>query len=208
MQWLVTMFSGLVEAVGRVDRVQPAAAGLELRIECEFERVVDGESIAVNGVCLTVREHGTGWFLVAAGEMTVQRTNVGRWAAGTRVNLERALRVGDRLGGHLVQGHVDGVGTVVRVSAAPDVLFIDIHIPADLAELVVPLGSVTIDGVSLTVNAVPASGTLQVGVIDYTRRHTTLGALRPGDEVHVEADVIARYVRQLLAPYVPVTGQG
>jgi riboflavin synthase len=202
------MFSGLVEAVGTVARVQPDAVGLELRIECEFEGVVDGESIAVNGVCLTVREHGTGWFLVAAGEMTVQRTTLGRWAAGTQVNLERALRVGDRLGGHLVQGHVDGVGTVARVSAATDVLLIDIHIPADLAGLVVPLGSVTIDGVSLTVNAMPAAGTVQVGVIDYTRRHTTLGALRAGDEVHVEADVIARYVRQLLTPYVPVTGQG
>jgi riboflavin synthase len=148
-----------------------------------------------------VREHGAGWFTVAAIVTTLDRTTIGSWDVGRRVNLERALRLGDRLGGHMVQGHVDGVGTVERVHRRDDALLVDLRLPDDLESLMVPHGSVTIDGVSLTVNALPAPGILQLSLIEYTWMHTTLGALRAGDAVHVEADMIGKYVRQLVAPY-------
>src|SRR5581483_10861574 len=112
------MFTGLIDDVGTIDHVEEIPAGRELRVCCRYFDLVDGESIALNGACLTVREHGDGWFTTAAVSTTLDRTTIGRWGSGTRVNLERALRVGDRLGGHLVQGHVDGVGTVRRVAQA------------------------------------------------------------------------------------------
>ena len=195
------MFTGLVDDVGVVERVERTEAGRELRVSSRYTGLTPGESIAVNGACLTVREHGAGWFTVAAIVTTLDRTTIGSWDVGRRVNLERALRLGDRLGGHMVQGHVDGVGTVERVHRRDDALLVDVRLPDDLENLVVPHGSVTIDGVSLTVNALPAPGILQLSLIEYTWTHTTLGALRAGDVVHVEADMIGKYVRQLVAPY-------
>jgi len=195
------MFTGLVDDVGVVERVERTEAGRELRVSSRYVGLTTGESIAVNGACLTVREHGAGWFTVAAIVTTLDRTTIGTWEVGRRVNLERALRLGDRLGGHMVQGHVDGVGTVERVHRRADALLVDVRLPEDLEALMVPHGSVTIDGVSLTVNALPAPGILQVSLIEYTWTHTTLGALRAGDVVHVEADMIGKYVRQLVAPY-------
>lgn len=193
------MFSGLVDSVGTLDRVAATEAGREFRIACGYDDLADGESIAVNGACLTVREHGPGWFTVAAVGPTVERTTLGAWRAGRRVNLERALRLGDRMGGHLVLGHVDGVGRVQAVEQLGDARLVDLALGADLAELMVLHGSLTMDGVSLTVNALPASDAVQISLIDYTIRHTTLGALRAGDEVHVEADVIGKYVQRLTA---------
>jgi len=195
------MFTGLVQDVGTIEKVRITPAGRELRLHCRYDDLADGESIALNGACLTVREHGTGWFTVAAIVTTLDRTTIGSWDVGRRVNLERALRLGDRLGGHMVQGHVDGVGTVERVHRRDDALLLDVRLPDDLDSLMVPHGSVTIDGVSLTVNALPAPGILQLSLIEYTWTHTTLGALRAGDGVHVEADMIGKYVRQLVAPY-------
>ena len=197
------MFTGLVSDVGQITRVADSAAGRELRITTRFDALVDGESIAVNGACLTVREHGTDadgtWFTCAAVVTTLDRTTFADWNEGHRVNLERALRIGDRLGGHLVLGHVDGVGTVIRTEMQDDAWLIDIDLPQHLLPLMVAQGSVTIDGVSLTINALLPNG-VQLSIIDYTRRHTTLGALAAGARVHVEADVLAKHVERLLAP--------
>jgi riboflavin synthase len=194
------VFTGLIDDVGRITSVTSTDAGREFRIECRYADLTPGESIAVNGACLTVREQGPQWFTAAAVTTTLDRTTMGAWSAGTRVNLERALRVGDRLGGHFVQGHVDGVATVETVEQRGDARVIDLALPPGLAELMVPHGSLAVDGVSLTVNDLPASGggALQLSLIDYTLRHTTLGALVAGDRVHVEADMLGKYVQRLL----------
>jgi riboflavin synthase len=195
------MFTGLIDDVGVVERVERTAAGRELRVRSRYAGLADGESVAVNGACLTVRESGTGWFDVAAIVTTLGRTTIGDWAPGRRVNLERAMRLGDRLGGHLVQGHVDDVGVVEEVRRIEDAIVVDVRLPAELEPLMVPHGSVAVDGVSLTVNALPSPGILQLSLIEFTWRHTTLGDLRAGDRVHLEADMVGKYVRQLAAPY-------
>ncbi|HXY30956.1 MAG TPA: riboflavin synthase [Gemmatimonadaceae bacterium] len=196
------MFTGLVDDVGTVERVANSAAGRELRVRCRYLDLVPGESVALDGACLTVRECGPGWFVVAAVETTLERTTIGEWRVGRRVNLERALRFGDRLGGHLVLGHVDGVALVRQIAADSTATVAELQLPAGLAELMVPHGSLTVDGVSLTVNSLPAPDTVEISLIDFTRVHTTLGELVPGRRVHVEADVIGKYVQRLAAPYV------
>ena len=188
----------MIDDVGVVTRAADSAAGRELRIECRYEDLAPGESIAVNGACLTVREHGTKWFTVAAVTTTLGRTTMDDWRVGRRVNLERALKVGDRLGGHFVQGHVDGVATVETVRQHEDARLVDLALPPGLAELMVQHGSVAVDGVSLTVNDLPAPGVLQISLIEYTLRHTTLDDLAAGAQVHVEADMLGKYVQRLL----------
>ena len=196
------MFTGLVTAIGTIDRVADTGAGREFRVRCEYRDLVAGESIAVNGACLTVREQGAGWFTVAAVVTTLDRTAVGAWSAGRRVNLERALEMGDRLGGHIVQGHVDGCAVVERVERRGDAMLVDLVMPLDLMSLVVPHGAITVDGVSLTVNAIHDPQCVQISLIDFTLQHTTLGALGAGDRVHVETDVIGKYVQRLVAPHL------
>jgi riboflavin synthase len=196
------MFTGLVDSIGVIEAARPSAAGLELRVACPYSDLTEGESIAVNGVCLTVREVVQSGFLTAAMETTRSRTTMTRWRAGTRVNLERALRTGDRLGGHIVQGHVDAVGRVVSVREGDDALLVDVDVGAELDELLIPHGSITIDGVSLTISATPAPALAQVALIEYTRSHTTLGLLAENDLVNVEGDVIGKYVRRLLAAHL------
>ncbi|PYO08242.1 MAG: riboflavin synthase [Gemmatimonadetes bacterium] len=195
------MFTGLIEQVGEIDGVRQTSAGRELRVRASFSDLKTGESIAVNGACLTVREFGTGWFDVAAVTTTLERTTIGDWKKGTRLNLERALRPGDRLGGHIVQGHVDCVGIVAAVERAGDAVLVDLSLPSSIEPLFVLHGSIAVDGVSLTVNELKPGG-LQLSLIEYTLRHTTLGDLKPGTRVHVEADVIAKHVRRLLEPYM------
>jgi riboflavin synthase len=195
------MFTGLIEQVGEVESVRQTDAGRELRIRAPFNDLAAGESIAVNGACLTVREFGPGWFDAAAVLTTLERTTIGGWKTGTRVNLERSLRATDRLGGHIVQGHVDCVGVVAARDLAGDAVLIDLSLPASVEPLFVLHGSIAVDGVSLTVNELKPGG-LQLSLIDYTLRHTTLGDLRVGSRVHVEADIIAKHLRRLLEPYL------
>jgi riboflavin synthase len=195
------MFSGIVDAVGEISKVEKAAAGVELTVKCAYADLIQGESIALNGACLTVRECGDGWFTVAAVVTTTGRTTIGDWRAGTKVNLERAMRADARFGGHIVQGHVDGVGRVEKVTSTEDAVLIDISLPQGLANTLVLHGSVTIDGVSLTVNDLEGDK-LQISIIEYTFRHTTLGNLKAGDMVHVETDVIGKYVQRIVAPYI------
>ena len=190
------MFTGLVDDVGTIERVAGSDAGRELRVVCRYDDIADGESIAVNRVCLTVREHGSGWFTCAAMVTTRGLTIVEEWSEGLRVNLERALRPTDRLGGHFVTGHVDGTARVTRVQPEKDARLIDLALPPGLSELTVERGSIALDGVSLTIAALPEPGTIRVSIIEYTRTHTTLGALKVGDSVNVETDILAKYVQR------------
>jgi riboflavin synthase len=190
------MFTGIVDAVGQVQSMAQNN-GVELRIKASYKALRKGESVAVNGACLTVERVVKGGFTVHAVATTLGRTLIGEWQKGRRVNLERALRVSDRLGGHFVQGHVDGLGSVERVATDGDALLVDIRMPDEVAETTVLHGSITVDGVSLTVNALPRPSVMQVSLVPFTRTHTTLGQLEAGDRVHVEADVLGKYVRQL-----------
>lgn len=192
------MFTGLVDAVGTVERVAQTPDGREFRIACPYDDLADGESVALNGVCLTVHEHAPGWFTASAVTSTLGRTTLGEWKAGHRLNIERALRASDRLGGHIVQGHVDAVAEVVAVRKDGDALLVNITLPAELAPLMVLHGSVCIDGVSLTINALSDGNTIQLSLIEYTARHTTLGAVKTGDRLHIEADILGKYVQRLL----------
>jgi riboflavin synthase len=194
------MFTGLVEDVGTIESVRATAAGVELGVRCGYSDLRDGESVAVNGVCLTVRTQRPQFFTCAAVDTTVRVTAIGDWKAGGRVNLERALRPTDRFGGHIVQGHVDGVARVTRAQHEADAFLIDLALPSGLSDLMVERGSVAVDGVSLTVTSLPTPDSIQLSIIDFTRRHTTLGGLEVGDQVNIEADVIAKYVRRLLVP--------
>jgi riboflavin synthase len=195
------MFTGLIEQIGEVQSVRQTDAGRELRIHAAFNDLETGESIAVNGACLTVRDFGADWFEAAAVTTTLERTTIGDWKHGTRVNLERAMRAGDRLGGHIVQGHVDCVGVIVARELRGDALLVDISVTQSLESLFVMHGSIAVDGVSLTVNDIKPRA-LQLSLIEYTLRHTTLGELNPGNRVHVEADMIAKHVRRLVEPYL------
>jgi len=156
-----------------------------------------GESIAVNGACLTVERVATSGFTVHVIETTEGRTLFGEYVTGRKVNLERALRAADRVGGHIVQGHVDGVAVVERADRRGDAWVYDLRVPREVRDSSIPQGSITLDGVSLTINALPGPDLVQVALIPFTRRRTTLGNLRVGDRVHVEGDVLGKYVRYL-----------
>jgi riboflavin synthase len=192
------MFTGIITEIGTLVEARPSDGGRDLVIGCSWTDLVPGESVAVDGACLTVARLGEGSFGVHVVRTSLDRTRFADLRPGDRVNLERALRVGDRLGGHLVQGHVDGVGTVIRVATREDARLLDLRVPSEVARVSVPLGSVTVDGVSLTVNAMPDPGTIQISLIPFTLEHTTLGDRRPGDRVHLEADAVGKYVQALL----------
>jgi riboflavin synthase len=196
------VFTGLIDDVGTIEDVASTDVGRVLRVRCRYDDLVPGESVALNGVCLTVRECGSHWFTVAAIDATILRTTVGAWKQGRRVNLERALRADARLGGHIVQGHVDGIATVIEPVQTGDTRYMKLALPTDVVETTVPHGSITIDGVSLTVSFGPVESWIEVALIDFTLRHTTLGDLVDGDTVNVEGDVIGKHVRQLVQPHL------
>jgi len=199
------MFTGIVTDVGEILAVRPRAEGLHrLKIACSYERasIVEGASIACSGVCMTVVgigvEDGRTWFAVDAAAETLRITTVGRWRHGTRINLERPLKAGDELGGHIVAGHADGLAALVaRDDLADEMARLVLRAPHDLARFIAPKGSVALDGVSLTVNEVEGD-TFSVLIIPHTLKVTTLGALRVGGEVNLEVDLMARYAARLL----------
>jgi len=191
------MFTGIVAAVGTVSSATPGAGGIRLRVAAgglDLGDVAVGDSIAVNGVCLTVVARGAGEFEADVSRETLACT--AGFAAGDRVNLEKALRLADRLGGHLVSGHVDGVGAVARCDRAGDNRVLAVSAPRELAKYIGRKGSVTVNGVSLTVNEVNEAQFV-VNLIPHTLAATNLGRLRVGDKVNLEVDVLARYVERL-----------
>ncbi len=200
------MFTGIVTALGTI-REARQAGDLRVTIACPFDpaAIVIGASIACSGTCLTVVERGgssgDAWFAVDISQESVTRTVAGRWQVGRVLNLEPALRLGDELGGHIVTGHVDGVGTVIDLRLEGDSRRIAIAAPAEIAPYLAAKGSITIDGVSLTVNEVTdqADGTCHfaVNIIPHTAQVTTLGALAEGDKVNLEIDVLARYLKRM-----------
>lgn len=192
------MFTGIVTEVGTVRKAARTAAGLDLTIASAFPDLEPGESVAVDGACLTVESATRDAFQVHLVRTSLDRTRFAEYAEGRRVNLERALRMGERLGGHLVQGHVDGIGTVESVEERDDAWLVSLRVPDEIARVSVSLGSITVDGVSLTVNAKPDSGRIQISLIPFTLQHTTLRERQPGDRVHLEADTIGKYVRALM----------
>ena len=198
------MFTGIVTALGTVREVQPIGGGHDHRLVIATAPdfltapapVVLGASIACSGVCLTAVELGGDWFAVEASAETLSKTTLGGWKTGTRVNLERPLRVGDELGGHLVAGHVDGTGEVLSATPENGSVRWRFRVPAEIAPYIAPKGSVAIDGVSLTVNEVDRE-TFGVNIIPHTAMVTTFGTLQPGARVNIEIDTMARYVARL-----------
>jgi riboflavin synthase len=192
------MFSGIVERVGSVDRAEPAPEGLRLSLRARFDRELKpGESVAVNGVCLTVERAGDGGFEATAVEETLRRTTLCALRAGDRVNLERALRVGDPLGGHWVQGHVDGVGRIAGVTREGADVRVAIETPEEMRRFVASKGSIAVDGASLTV-ATWVEPLLTVALVPYTMERTVASGYVPGRAVNLEADLVARYLERLL----------
>jgi riboflavin synthase len=197
------MFTGIVTDVGEVRSVNPRAGNLHrVTIYCGYPRtqIVQGASIACSGVCLTVvdagEEDGRAWFAVDAADETLRVTTVGRWRRGSKVNLERPLKFGDELGGHLVAGHVDGVATVVARENLKEMARFVLRAPAELARFIAPKGSVALDGISLTVNTVEKDA-FSVLIIPHTLQVTTFGALSNDEDVNLEVDTMARYAARL-----------
>ena len=192
------MFTGIVTDLGRVRAVLPGGdTGYEIETHYDTGTIALGASIACSGVCLTAIERGPGWFRVQASAETRARSTLGSWRVGTPVNLERSLKLGDELGGHLVAGHVDGVGRLVSEREEGDSVRLVFEAPAGLAPGIASKGSIAVDGVSLTVNEVTGAR-FGVNIIPHTRAVTSLGSLKVGDAVNLELDLIARYVARLM----------
>jgi riboflavin synthase len=192
------MFTGLVQQIGRVREVRRGGGGAALWIDAQLGALDMGESIAVDGACLTVKAMDAAGFRADASAETLAKTTLGDRRGGDPVHLERALRLGDRLGGHLVTGHVDGVGRMVERAGLGDSEKVVFEVPRDLARFIAPKGSVTVDGVSLTVNGV-AGNRFDVVLVPYTRQETTFDRRPTGARVNIETDVLAKYVARLLA---------
>ena len=192
------MFTGIVTDVGRVRAIERKGdTRIEIETAYDMDDVDIGASIACSGPCLTVVEKGSGWFAVEVSAETLDKTALGDWEVGTRINLERAMRIGDELGGHIVSGHVDAVATVVDMQAEGDSVRFTFEAPADFAKYIAPKGSVCLDGVSLTVNEVQENQ-FGVNIISHTQSATSFGGRKVGDRINMEIDTIARYVARLL----------
>ncbi|MEA3040424.1 MAG: riboflavin synthase [Sphingomonadales bacterium] len=197
------MFTGIITDVGRIEAVE-ARGDLRVRIACGFDLAgVDlGASIACSGVCLTVVDKGDGWFAVDVSAETRSRTAPGLWEQGAALNLERALKVGDELGGHIVTGHVDGIGEVAAVEPVGDSLKVGLVAAPALARFIAAKGSIALDGVSLTVNQVEALAdggvAFSVNIIPHTAAQTSFGSLAPGRRVNIEIDILARYLGRMI----------
>ncbi|MBM3489418.1 MAG: riboflavin synthase [Alphaproteobacteria bacterium] len=192
------MFTGIVTDIGRVRAIAPGGdSRFEIATAYDGLRIAFGASIACDGACLTVTERGADWFAVTASAETLACTTLGAWRPGRQVNLERALKVGDELGGHIVSGHVDGVAEITALQPEGDSVRFRFRLPAGLERYVAPKGSIALNGVSLTVNDV-RERELGVNIIPHTRQHTTFGQAQVGDRVNVEVDLLARYVGRLI----------
>ncbi len=198
------MFTGLIEEMGTVRERVPSTAGARMVIGCDVVRdgLAIGDSVSVNGACLTVVQMTDDTFAVDCVEETLRRTSVGDREAGDTVNLERAMRVGDRLGGHIVQGHVDGTGTVRGITPEGSGVLMSITCSHEVLRYVVEKGSITVDGVSLTVASREPDG-FTIALIPHTMQATTLGANALGRRVNLEADVVAKYVEAFVRPHIP-----
>ena len=196
------MFTGLIEDTGRVTAIERrgAAAVLTLTIALPAAEIVVGDSVAVNGVCLTVTAQPGSTLTFDVSPETMAGTTIGRLRPGSAVNLERALRLGDRMGGHIVSGHIDCIGKLARISETSGNRVLDFTLPAENSRYLISKGSVAIDGISLTVNSVSEGG-FSVNIIPLTQRATTLSGLKIGDEVNIETDVIGKYVERLTRPW-------
>lgn len=198
------MFTGIITDIGEIVSLTPTAQGQlhRLRITCDYDRagIADGASIANNGVCLTVVQSGVAggktWFEIDAAAETLAMTTAKHWAVGTKLNLERALKIGDELGGHIVAGHADGIATIVAREDLPGMARFELRTTRDLARFIASKGSITLDGVSLTVNTVQ-DVTFSVLIIPHTLDVTTLSSWRAGTEVNIEVDLMARYAARL-----------
>jgi riboflavin synthase len=191
------MFTGIVTDIGRIEQVEPAGdTKFVIASQYDSALIAIGASICCAGVCLTVVDKAPGWFSVTASAETLACSNLGGWKVGTTINLERALKVGDELGGHIVSGHVDGVVEIAGIERDGDSLRFRFTLPDDLAPYIAPKGSVCLNGASLTVNEVDESG-FGVNIIPHTQEMTTFGAAQAGDRVNLEIDVLARYVARL-----------
>ena len=192
------MFSGIVTDVGEVRTIRHQGdVHFEIATRYDTADLALGASVSCAGVCLTVVGKGPDWFAATVSAETLARTTLGTWAVGTKVNLERSLKIGDELGGHLVSGHIDGTGRVAAVEPIGESVRVDVEVPPDLARFVAVKGSLAIDGVSLTVNAIEGR-LVSVNLIPHTLAVTTFGRLKAGDPVNLEIDLIARYVARLL----------
>lgn len=196
------MFTGIIAALGRVEALEPHDGDIALRIDAgalvtQEEAGVEGESIAINGACMTARDWNAGVFYADVSRESLSCTSLGELSMGSTVNLERAMQASDRFGGHLVSGHVDGLAQVVSVEDDARSRRFELDAPAELARYVAAKGSVTLDGVSLTVNAVDGNR-FTVNIIPHTATHTTIGTWVPGTQVNMEVDLVARYLERLL----------
>lgn len=192
------MFTGIVTDLGKVRKIEKTGdTRIEIETSYDMDDVEIGASIACSGPCLTVVEKGPGWFAVEASAETLDKTGVGDWTVGTPVNLERAMRIGDELGGHIVSGHVDAVASIVEMVPEGDSMRFTFEAPDAFAKYIAPKGSVSLDGVSLTVNEVQGNR-FGVNIISHTQGATTFGGRQVGDRINMEIDTIARYVARIL----------